>query len=910
MKTFSLLRFLPLIIPLLLLSITLRGQRRSPWDRLLERPSTLNVDEGVRSFDLAEFDFEILNSSQTISKLAPKEDPTFDYTPADRMEHRDIDSCYHLGDINFRLRTDGDWVDYSTARKRKNIIPLEAGPNQLAVADLQPTLGEDLPVEVVRSWEEQNGLLTLRFTFLNTSEQEVEIGSLGIPLIFNNILSGKSLEEAHAENVFYDPYIGKDAGYLQVVRLHGEGSVLLVIPDASSGFEAYSPLNDDLTPRGITFEGFHEWMIHTKAHADNEWKEAQPWNEPSSRILEPGESAFYGIRFTLARSVKAIEDRLSELNRPVATGTPGYVLPKDVEGSLFIRHSESIRSLRVEPTEALVLTETESTTNGWKRYKVTGQQWGRARVTVTYDDDLVQTIHYKVISSEAETVRKLGEFLTQRQWFDDPDDPFQRGPSIMTYDYDHGKILTQDRRAWIVGVGDEGGSGSYLAAFMKQLILPNKEEIDKLSRFVDETLWGGIQYSEGPQQYGVRKSLFYYEPDSMPAGTYDSTVNYNTWAAWNREHAETTGRSYNYPHVTAAHWVMYRLARTRKDLVTNHPWLWYLENAFHTAQAMVEQAPHYAQFGQMEGTIFVMLLKDLKKEGFTEMATALEATMRKRADLWKSLAYPFGSEMPWDSTGQEEVYMWSKYFGYDEKAMVTLNAILAYMPTVPHWGYNGSARRYWDFWYAGKLSRLERQLHHYGSALNAIPVLNEYRENPTDLYLLRVGHAGMTGGITNVTKDGFGPAAFHSFPSTLKIDGISGDYGTGFFGYAINNSSYLLEDPTFGWLGFGGNVREEGAEITLEITSAARSRVFVAPTGLWINLNAGRMKEVRYDTETRDVSIVLEAGDEFTKTALLEIECPATDRCYQVGERLKQDPLGYRIELGERERVLKLQPAR
>ncbi len=91
--------------------------------------------------------------------------------------------------------------------------------------------------------------------------------------------------------------------------------------------------------------------------------------------------------------------------------------------------------------------------------------------------------------------------------------------------------------------------------------------------------------------------------------------------------------------------------------------------------------------------------------------------------------------MPWDSTGQEEVYAWMKYFGYQDKADVTLNAILGYDPTVPHWGYNGSARRYWDFIFAAKYRTIERQLHHYGSSLNAIPVLSEYREHPDDLYL-------------------------------------------------------------------------------------------------------------------------------------------------------------------------------
>ena len=85
--------------------------------------------------------------------------------------------------------------------------------------------------------------------------------------------------------------------------------------------------------------------------------------------------------------------------------------------------------------------------------------------------------------------------------------------------------------------------------------------------------------------------------------------------------------------------------------------------------------------------------------------------MKRRADRWNADAYPFGSEMAWDSTGQEEIYAWTSYFGYKDKALVSLSSILGYMPTVPHWGYNGNARRYWDFFYgAAPGGTTERQI--------------------------------------------------------------------------------------------------------------------------------------------------------------------------------------------------------
>jgi hypothetical protein len=277
----------------------------------------------------------------------------------------------------------------------------------------------------------------------------------------------------------------------------------------------------------------------------------------------------------------------------------------------------------------------------------------------------------------------------------------------------------------------------------------------------------------------------------------------------------------------------------------------------------------------MEGDIVLEVLKDLKREGWTNKATDVEALMRERADRWKTEAYPFGSEMAWDSTGQEEVYAWCKYFGFDDKAEVSLNSILGYMPTIPHWGYNGNARRYWDFLYGGKLRRIERQLHHYGSGLNAIPVLSDYREHPDDFYLLRVGYGGTMGALTNIDSEGFASVAFHSFPSTLKWDAYSGDYGPNFFGHALNTATYLINHPDFGWQAFGGNVTSSGDWLKVQPLDSFRMRVYIAPLGLWLTLDAGTFESVEVNTRTHAVLVDLSGATPFTPQARLRIEQPA-----------------------------------
>lgn len=874
---------------------------------------TLGLEGGITNYELSSIGLQLVRASQTVAGLRPQEDLNFDFTPSGRLSARAADGFFHLGDLNLRVRRSGatEWLDASTAAARAPVLPLPNSGGAFASADLAPTLPADLPLRVVRSWALEDEILRLRFELTNTSAVPVEIGALGIPMIFDNILTDRSLGEAHAAASFHDPYIGMDAGYLQVTRLKGEGSALLVVPDGDTPFEAWRPLLSDPTPRGITFEGFHEWMAHSRAYAEDEWRDAEPWNPPTSATLAPGESRTYGVAFLVAPSIRQIEATLAAHGRPVAVGVPGYVLPKDVEGRLFLEYGEAVRSIEVEPAGAIDVTEAGGTPGGQRAFDVRGRSWGRARLTVTYEDGREQTVHYMVIEPAADVADALGRFLTTEQWFERPGDPFGRSPSVISYDFDERRQVTEDDRAWIAGLGDEGGSGSWLAAFMKQLVRPDAGEVRKMERFVDGVLWGRLQVAEGPLAYGVRKSLFYWEPDSLPAGTYSPDVDYGGWASWSREHAMTVGRSYDYPHVAAAHWVMYRLARNRDGLVTNHPWDWYLERAWRTGIAMVEHAPRYAQFGQMDGTAFLLVLQDLQREGWTEEAAELETAMRARADVWRALGYPYGSEMPWDSTGQEEVYAWCRYFGYDDKAAVTLNAILGYMPTLPHWGYNGSARRYWDFLYAGKLRRLERQLHHYGSGLNAIPVLTEYRDHPIDLYLLRVGYGGVLGAIANVTREGFGPSAFHAFPGTLRIDGYSGDYGMGFFGHAVNTGTYVHRDARLGWLAFGGNLREDGPTVRVVPTDASRARVHLAPAGLWLSLDAGTFEEVAL-ADDGTVTLTFAPADAATPAARLRVEQTAVTRDlgrYAPEPSLPVERGAWVVRLGPEPTMVTLQPA-
>ncbi|WP_121115744.1 DUF5695 domain-containing protein [Croceibacterium ferulae] len=840
-------------------------------------------------FDLrvAGFDLALRTDTQTLARLSPEGEAGFDFVPSGRLAERAGDGYVHVGDIHLRLRSgDGAWQDFSSAHARQQIAALPTRRGVLAAADITASMGAGIPLRVERRWTQEDGVLGMRFSISNTSAQPVEIGGLGLPMVFDNIITDRDLDQAHAQASFADPYIGRDAGYMQVTRLNGEGPALLVLPERGTPLEAYRPILEadsapagdiftDRTARRQTAEGFYDWTVASKGFATREWAGAgQQWNEPTSIILAPGESRTIGLRFVTAPSIRAIEDTLVAHDRPVAIGIPGYVLPTDQIASLFLRAPSRVARIDSFPAGALTATPDGSGTDGsagWARYKVAASGWGRARMTVTYADGQQQTVSYFITKPLDQVVADLGRFTTTAQWFEGQGDPFHRSPAILSYDREQDRIITQDPRVWVAGMSDEGGAGPWVAAMIKQLDHPVPEEVARLERLVDETVLGRLQVDAGPQAGGVKKSLFYYDPVQFP-DHYDPAIDWSTWASWSKEGADDLGRSYNYPHVAIGHWVLYRLARNTTGLVTRHDWRFYLDWAYRTSIAMVRDAPHYAQYGQMEGDVFLDILTDLQREGMVAEAAEMERVMKARADHWRTLRYPFGSEMAWDSTGQPEVHAWMRHFGYQPQADITREVILGYDPTIPSWGYNGNARRYWDFLYGGKVSRIERQIHHYGSALNAVPLFEAFRRNPDDLHLLRVAYGGMMGGITNIDQQGFGSAAFHAWPDMMRWDAITGDYGMGFYGHAITAATYVVADPRFGWLGFGGDVEHDGSTLRIRPRDGARRRLFIAPAGLWITLEAGRIASAAYDTSSGAVSLTLDPASANTATARLMLE--------------------------------------
>jgi hypothetical protein len=156
----------------------------------------------------------------------------------------------------------------------------------------------------------------------------------------------------------------------------------------------------------------YEWQFHTLAYAQNEWANVTPWNAPTSAVLRPGQTRTYGLQFRMASSIRNIETTLQANSRPVAVAIPGYILPTDQLGKIFLHYPSAVHNISVSPAGALSWkANSDAKKAGWVGFSITAHTWGRARLTITYADGTVQTTHWMITHAATRTISDLGNFL-------------------------------------------------------------------------------------------------------------------------------------------------------------------------------------------------------------------------------------------------------------------------------------------------------------------------------------------------------------------------------------------------------------------------------------------------------------------------------------------------------------------
>jgi len=139
---------------------------------------------------------------------------------------------------------------------------------------------------------------------------------------------------------------------------------------------------------------------------------------------------------------------------------------------------------------------------------------------------------------------------------------------------------------------------------------------------------------------------------------------------------------------------------------------------------------------------------------------------------WVDNKFPFGSEFSWDSTGQEEEFVFGRFFDTPKSnalANLTLAAILAYCPSAATWAHNGGCWSWGDTGNNAKwVQSKERVTGHYRTTLNAIPIQRQWLLDPDDIYLLPIFIGSASLHMAMIDSDGAAAMGHHLDP-TIQV---------------------------------------------------------------------------------------------------------------------------------------------
>ena len=698
--------------------------------------------------------------------------------------------------------------------------------------------------------------ITWRLALENTTDNDTEIGELGLPVSLNtnysiggeqdgvNHRGVDTLKYVFEQRVAGHSFVSGHSSYIDVERACGKGDHLLLIPTGDTSVEAVygeyyqgAFLETDIAhPMGPVF------YLHSKATA------RKPWiNGHTSRLLKAGDTAMYTFKFVRASNELGVDEQLYKSGKVVTKIAPGLVLPIGATGHFMIKCCKPIRSVRgileaggrmpahVEPVAVL---------GDRYLYTVTLPGEGEHKIRIEYGNgEWTHMLFYGIAPIET-LIKARAAHSSSHQQILDPEDIRQYGFTYWNNAEDR-LVVRNEIPDCSNGCGNDQGLEVPLYLIEKNVYYPDTKELKVIDNFVEKCL---IEKLQDQETFRVLSCLF---------GPQEGT-----WRRWNYSY-----RYYDYPHVYNMYFNMYRIRK-------RHPWARisrsadeYLRLAYETARAgyadeTYEEIFHAKNFsdyhvGNMSNTHGAMgswniynLLEELKQVGKTREYELLKSDVEGSWPFFLEEEYPYATEFLYDSPSFPAVYYTGRAAGSESLMGKTIGIIMANRHKFPFW-----------FSYGVDL----KTIGNYTTPLGARPLLDAYERTGNQLYL-RIGYAATLAIWTCVDREGrgFGSREWRfNMPDACEetayfSEYFSGEIGMGLYGNLSAIKSYLIQDEDFGTVGYGCEVSITDGAYELEPWDGLGVRAAFVPLGLEIGAVKARIVRAIANREGTRLELSLE----------------------------------------------------
>ena len=568
-----------------------------------------------------------------------------------------------LGVISLRYRVGkGAWRSVSTANLQAEPLAgskKRGGSSQYAISHTVKFRGRG-QIQIAQLFTLQGDSLSWRVRLRNLLDNAIEVGDLSLPLPFNNRY-GEDGPEIFERRVIRHQYIGGGASFLYWLRPSGIGPYLLLTPMPGTGLEFF-----DLTDQGKSEPALFSVYVHAGEKAREDPRGT--WRQPLTTLkLRPGREAAgqktYGFNFRWAPDYDAVRTRLYDYGLVDVQVVPGMTIPTDLRARIAVRSRRGIDSLTAEYPHDTRIESHGPGNNGYQLFDVLFRRLGENLLTVHYGAGESMPLEFFATEPLEILIKKRASFLAVKQQ--------HRDPSV----WYNGLFSQWDMRNRVLrGPDDPDGflgwwgyvlacddpalcKAPFLAA--KNLRYPDRREIRAIEYYINNYLWGRLQYTERdtPYPYGIFGVPNWYENRRNTEGRKEKGEGvHHVW------------RTYDYPHVVMLYFHMYQIAKMYPHLLDQPGRLRNLERAYGTAMALftvpqkifpVHEAIRWASYNEL---MIPQLIDSLEAEGFPFQADTLRREWERKVKYFiYDDPYPYRSEYNFDATAFESTQAFASY---------------------------------------------------------------------------------------------------------------------------------------------------------------------------------------------------------------------------------------------------------
>ena len=556
----------------------------------------------------------------------------------------------------------GDWLDLyqdETRMKTKEERLKNKDKEVKKQDDQDGVVFEDyipgMPLKMTQTYSLGERSLEYQIEIESMMEFPVTIGDLAIPFPWRTP-GGEDPAYIFEQCFTKHHFIQGNGSFLYFTKPSGMPPYLLVTVQPGTQFEYF------------TGRGSYQAFIHSGLTAGRETRGT--WRQPNT-MLELGKTGSatakktYGLRFQWAQSFDELRQLLYENGLFDIRVVPGMTIPSDLSARFSLHTKNRIDSITAEYRDKTTITYLREFPDDHLQYQVTFRKPGENKLTIWYNNGLKTYLEFFSCEPLETLLKKRSSFIVNHQqhrdstrWYNglysvyDMKEKVLRGPDNTDgFDYWWGYVLACDDPALC--------KAPFVAA--KNVVYPDPAEIASVEYYLKNFVWGKLQRTdqETPYPYGI-----YGTPNWMAnrdpllrAGMKNRNLDkMNVW------------RSYDYPHIIMLYWHMYQIAKLYPDKVHYLTADEYLERAYQTAKAYFqypyEILPWYETYkwGCYNELVIVDLIEELKKKDERGKSQELEAEWQKKVKYFVyDDKYPFRSEYSLDRTAFESSYALAKY---------------------------------------------------------------------------------------------------------------------------------------------------------------------------------------------------------------------------------------------------------